>query len=175
MASRIVTPETFLDWPQDIHPERLFAAKHIQPGQTVLDLGCGRHKTEPWVIGVDLFVPTDVKASLDDLPFPDEFADIILARHSFEHCLNSVRALQEWRRVLKPRGEAVVILPDHACVDTMAPILSSNQHMHAFTADSFQDLVEAVDLFWVKWIGAVVPQWSFGAVLTYSPCQFRGD
>ncbi len=165
VASRIVTPETFKDWPQSEHPERLFAARYIQPWMTVLDLGCGLRKTEPWVIGIDLFVPTDFTASMDELPQADESVDVILSRHSFEHCLNSVKAIREWRRVLKLGGKAVVVLPDHGAVDTMQPILSAGKHLHAFSQESFGDLVKALVVFRVDWIGPVVSDWSFGAVL----------
>ncbi|MGC4038023.1 MAG: class I SAM-dependent methyltransferase [Chitinophagaceae bacterium] len=38
--------------------------------------------------------------------------DFILSCHSLEHVANPMKAVEEWRRVLKPRGLLVLVLPD---------------------------------------------------------------
>lgn len=38
--------------------------------------------------------------------------DFVLSSHSLEHVANPVKALKEWFRVLKDRGELILILPD---------------------------------------------------------------
>jgi SAM-dependent methyltransferase len=51
----------------------------------------------------------DVVAEGDDLPFPDEAFDFVLASHVLEHLPDPIRALQEWRRVA--RRYVFVVLP----------------------------------------------------------------
>jgi SAM-dependent methyltransferase len=42
----------------------------------------------------------------------DESYDFILSSHMLEHSANPLRALQAWRRVLKPTGSIVLLLPN---------------------------------------------------------------
>lgn len=44
----------------------------------------------------------------------DEAYDFLLASHVLEHVANPLKALQEWRRVLKPGGYALILLPNKA-------------------------------------------------------------
>lgn len=55
-----------------------------------------------------------VKADACNLPFPDDYADYILADCMIEHLemVDVIPALWEWRRVLKPAGELVVTTTD---------------------------------------------------------------
>ncbi len=49
-----------------------------------------------------------------DLPdVADHAYDFVLSSHSLEHIANPMRALLEWKRVVKPRGALIVILPDY--------------------------------------------------------------
>lgn len=77
-----------------------------------LHLGCG-DKRWPGFINVDLFGEYDIKADLKSLPFPDNYADEIVAIHVFEHFYRwEVQGvLDEWERVLKPGGKLVLELP----------------------------------------------------------------
>lgn len=42
----------------------------------------------------------------------DEAYDFILSSHCLEHIANPLRALREWRRVVRPGGHIILILPD---------------------------------------------------------------
>jgi SAM-dependent methyltransferase len=44
--------------------------------------------------------------------FPNEKYDFVLSSHSLEHTSNPVKALKEWRRVVKDSGTFVIVLPD---------------------------------------------------------------
>ena len=48
-----------------------------------------------------------------DLPMTsDQTYDFVLASHVLEHVANPLRALHEWKRVLRPQGVLLTILPD---------------------------------------------------------------
>ena len=158
----------FKDFPQETHPERLWVLKQLgEPaGRRILDIGCGTHKTLPEAIGVDVRPVTDYQASMDDaLPFERNSVDVIISRHSFEHVLNPVWALLEWRRIVKHNGKVIVVLPDHGTVDTHQEALSAGQHLHAYTMRSFLDLINYGRGFNSSLIEVVLEDWSFGSVL----------
>ena len=123
--------------------------KYIKSG-VVLDLGCGASKTIPDAIGVDI-VPkgemidqlqalsvADVTADVTvELPFEDNYADTIIARHILEHCVNAIGALKNWKRILKPGGRLIVAVPDSEVRNT---IILNPEHVHAFTSESLESL-----------------------------------
>ncbi|HSI62870.1 MAG TPA: methyltransferase domain-containing protein, partial [Candidatus Saccharimonadia bacterium] len=43
---------------------------------------------------------------------PDESQDFVIANHMLEHCVNPLRALQNFLRVLRPMGRMFISLPD---------------------------------------------------------------
>jgi SAM-dependent methyltransferase len=45
---------------------------------------------------------------------PDGSYDFILSSHNLEHFANPVKALKEWRRVTRPGGGMVLVLPNYA-------------------------------------------------------------
>jgi len=87
----------------------------------MLNLGCGNEILKGF-INVDIEGEKQkgfVKADVRDLPFPDNYADYILAREVLEHIplLNIMNVLVEWIRVLKPGGRIVITCP---CFSLMA-------------------------------------------------------
>lgn len=85
-----------------------------------LNIGCGRRIMPGWV-NVDVeqraTVPEGaeyVQSDVRKLPFPDNYADELMAIHVVEHFyLWEIGAvLAEWHRVLKPRGKLVLECPD---------------------------------------------------------------
>jgi SAM-dependent methyltransferase len=120
-------------------------------GERVLELGCGGRLTVPHAVGVDLvprsertFRGQDSAASIvadvfSALPFEDEHADTIIARHIFEHAVDPVDVLVAWRRVLKPGGRLIVAMPN----EQLAPSIPMDvTHKHAWTPDAFRKLSE---------------------------------
>lgn len=45
------------------------------------------------------------------LPFADNQFDFVMSSHLLEHCPDTLRTLLEWRRVLRPGGRIVLVLP----------------------------------------------------------------
>lgn len=160
-------PPYFYDHEQETHPERLWAISNSPDPAAwiVLDVGCGTHKTLPAMIGVDVRPVSDRVGSMEKLPFADSTVRAVVSRHSFEHALDSILVLQEWKRALVPEGCATIVLPDAEAIPVMDPFYSSNEHMHAFSQSSFRNLIEATGMFRVIKLEVVVEDWSFGAVL----------
>ncbi len=156
--------------PQETHPERLFVLNEIkEPGAIIYDMGSSVRKTAQNVMGVDIEPVTDIKSDIQNLPMiKSDSADFVISRHSLEHVIDPVKALYEWRRILKPSGKILIVLPDHGAFDTLHPSLAQGAHLHAYTKESFKSLIDALPGFeFEKEPIAVVEGWSFGAVIGF--------
>lgn len=80
-----------------------------------LNLGCGKNYLDGFT-NIDFYDSTvaDVKMSVTDLKFESNVADEIQACQLIEHLghFNTIYALAEWFRVLKPEGLLVLETPD---------------------------------------------------------------
>lgn len=160
------------------HPERLAALPYCEYGRGI-DVGCGHRKTSERCIGVDI-VPqgekgsagcvkgkesaADICTSGDDLHmFKDNELDYVIARHNLEHYVDVVKTLQEWKRVLKPGGSLVIILPDEDGLNEIGrrSIDLDVTHEHSFTKDSIKNLIMLIGGLKVIKLEEVVKNWSF--------------
>lgn len=77
----------------------------------------------------------DVKADICNLPFEDNEFDVILCNHVLEHIPNDTKAMQELFRVLKPKGMAILQIPQDLSRE------------HTFEDDSITDRKERATIF----------------------------
>lgn len=125
-------------------------------GDVVIELGVGGVKTVENAIGVDripkgenipyLDVPSvaDVVQDVEDpLPFEDNYADCLVARHILEHVVDTVDTMKSWTRVLKKGGQLIIAVPNEELTET---IVLNPEHVHAFTPDSLKHIGEAIGL-----------------------------
>ena len=138
-----------------------------------LDIGCGGSKISPETIGVDLVANgdmvgafggekavsmADIKASGDNLHMMEnDSMDYIVARHNIEHYSNPLKALREWRRVLKPGGKLGLTTPDDTKLNGMR---LDKTHKHSFNRESIKDMLGLIG-FKIKEMGGTANQWSF--------------
>lgn len=121
----------------------------------ILELGCGYRKTVPQAIGIDRipmgqkipyvngYSQADIVAEVEKLPFEDETATCIIARHVLEHCLDAVSTLKEWVRTLVKGGRMIISCPDERLFDSLP---ANPEHKHAFTSDSIKALCEMIGM-----------------------------
>lgn len=65
-------------------------------------------------VSADLASPlAEYSVDIHELPFPDASFDALLCSHVLEHVDDDRRAMRELRRVLRPRGWAIVMVPLH--------------------------------------------------------------
>ncbi len=156
----------------DEHPERLAVLEHLGDGR-VGEIGCGHRKTRHDFLGIDL-VPggqpgrvgnvrgkpsqADVAAHGDCLPLRDGALDSLVARHNLEHYVDVIGALQEWRRVVRPGGRLVAVVPDEERFDGSTLALDPT-HYHAFSEASLARLLPLTG-WTVREVGPCIEGWS---------------
>lgn len=120
-----------------------FVKKYInKPQLNGLDVCCGKNKVVSTTIGVDLFrgkreypfyeINPELVWDCLDLPFKNNTMDYIVCSHGLEHLENPIRAIKEWKRILKSCGLLIVIVPDARYHDVLK---ADPTHIHAFTPD----------------------------------------
>lgn len=111
--------------------ERLdFLLEHIQQGQKIVDVGCfdgfyteSLTKKGYDVVGVDRLKPIlertrridnssqYIHGFAEEMPFPAEFFDVGIYSHVLHHVFDPEKAVAEARRILKPKGKIIAIVP----------------------------------------------------------------
>lgn len=98
-----------------------------------IDIGCGDSpvgNAEPW----DL-VQGDAQymAGVPDLSF-----DWVFSSHCLEHIKDPHTALQNWWRILKPKGHLIVLVPDEDLYEQGKwPSTHNGDHKHTFTPGKY--------------------------------------
>lgn len=125
--------------------------RSLVKGGRVAELGCGPQKTVLDSVGIDRIpqgelIPYVARISVADitadisknLPIEDSCYDVVICRHILEHCIDSVKTLREWGRILKTGGQLIVAVPNEN-VSKSIPL--NPEHVHAFTPDSLKNLM----------------------------------
>jgi GT2 family glycosyltransferase len=101
----------------------------------------------------------DLTGDAANIPVANHSQDYLLGLHIFEHLVDPIAVLNEWKRVLKPDGKLIIVCPNHDQGDTM---MIDYTHLHAFTPVSLCRLlrlagweVMAVESFAIATFGVV--------------------
>ena len=151
--------------PQTTYPGKLcsylFHTFQMQKGQKFLEPGCGRGEflEEFNKLGLDCYgidvseysgsmcpdveVKKKVDLENDAWPFPDNYFDIIYNKSLMEHLRNPDRFLEEARRVLKPGGKIICLIPDWE--SNYKTYFDDFTHRTPFTSVSLSDIYKITD------------------------------
>jgi ubiquinone/menaquinone biosynthesis C-methylase UbiE len=112
---------------------------------------CDFSRDTTWTIHADAFTFSPKKApgknifcDASDLScIPDNSYDFILSSHNLEHFANPVKALHEWKRVIRRGGALIVLLPNHSRTFDHRRSPTTVDHMFA----DFENETPETDLF----------------------------
>jgi len=130
--------------------EKLVNPNEFPDKRLVLDVGCCDatlrdffiSKGFSWV-GVDKDPKTlnVMKASMEDMPFPDSSFDVVFSSHALEHTETPIAALREMCRVAKPGGLLFIVTP--ICCDYHL-FKCDKSHLLVPTKDQMRRLFEYI-------------------------------
>jgi SAM-dependent methyltransferase len=98
-------------------------APFVKAADTVLDFGCGGGTTlavldcaekvgvEPNPASRNVCAANGITAYASAADVPTGSVDVVISHHALEHCLSPIDVLRSLRRVLRPGGRAVFVLP----------------------------------------------------------------
>ena len=130
-------------------------ASLTDPSDAVLDIGCGNgsilrelrlrgyrnlHGLEISEYAIRRLQDEGIKMHfgvLPAIPLEDAQFDVVIASQVLEHVIRRKRLLREMRRVLKPRGQAFIFVPDNC----LGPI-SEREHVIKFNAYTLRKELE---------------------------------
>lgn len=113
-----------------------------------LDVGCGNDKAYPHFIGVDnggVFgrgQGESISSDIRDLSmFASGSMDFVFSSHALEDLEDTVGALTEWWRVIRPGGHLVLYLPHKSFYPNIGQPGGNPHHKHDFLP---QDIIAAM-------------------------------
>jgi len=149
-----------------MHKKMVRVLKHIQPGDTLLDVGCGigefivrlqdRFHT---LVGVDISQPEIEFAKkrignspnvflhcgeLESFHFPDEHFDVCLCLDVLEHVSTVFPLLQEIYGILRTHGDLIVTVPNWYDIIVSKFLNKNPQHVHTLTPWRWMGMLEKV-------------------------------
>lgn len=163
--------------PDELHPplverRRAFLLAHVQPGQRLLDLGCGEGdftaaaaRAGADAIGVDVAeralararrrhpdLRFELVAPHGPFPWDERTFDVVWASEVIEHVVDTARWLSEVRRVLALDGRLLLTTPDHGLARRLRLALGGfeehfdpcGDHLRFYTRRSLRALLDGL-------------------------------
>lgn len=142
-----------------------------QDAEMILDVGCGWGRELSRLknaVGIDFSLPflktaknyvknDVVLADAHYLPFACNSFDFIVASEVIEHLTHVTKVLDEFKRVLKPKGKLLIQTPNKTL--TLGKFISREKcgHIHEFTFPELKNLLEASGFKLLRRIGSTIP------------------
>jgi SAM-dependent methyltransferase len=114
---------------------RRWVRRHVNPDtQVVVDVGCGNHRIDEDVIGLDLvdYEAVDIVCDLRTLPFRPDSVDAFVSRGLLEHVPDPARVVAELARCTRPGGKGLHLIP------FLFPFHASPHDFHRYTHKGLQ-------------------------------------
>jgi SAM-dependent methyltransferase len=119
---------------------------YVRPTDVVLDFGCGggflinrlrcrqRIGVEPSTVARAHAASLGLTVYASTAGVPDETADVVISNHALEHVEHPLEELRALRRVLKPGGRLVLVVPIDDWRSQRAPLQEDpNHHLYTWT------------------------------------------
>ncbi len=90
--------------------------------------------------------------------FKDNSLDYVISRHCLEHFQDPIKAILEWKRVLKIGGILGVSMPDDSLCNSIS---LDPSHKHVFTPISFERIINLIGQFQIIKIKQIPETCSF--------------
>ena len=150
--------------------ERIIQEANPQPGQKIIDVGCGtgwavkeivRRVPEAKTYGIDISSEMIriaksgmknnsiefIQGDSENIPYADEFFDTVICSSSFHHYPRPVASLSEIRRIMKKNGHLYLL---ETCRDGFKPIIIHdliqkifrNDHMRYYATEELFRFLE---------------------------------
>jgi SAM-dependent methyltransferase len=154
--------------PDNANQERILATRSLIPSdvRTILDLGCGDGAVTNELVekGLDIFGADfsivalgfvkgkPLAASVDSIPFPDQYFDMVLCAETIEHLPDGVyeRTLSEIERVAK--RYIIISTPNNEYLPTSSikcencqKVFHRNMHVQVFSRDIHNSLFQVFE------------------------------
>lgn len=144
-------------WKLDKHKAD-FLSLYIKPTDTVLDFGCGRGRILSYVpcakrYGLEINpVPAadardaGLEVFNDPADIPEGLVDVVMSNHCLEHIINVHEKIADFKRILKPGGRVVLVVPAENPGSRFFKRWKPHdmdQHLYSWTPLSFGNLVQA--------------------------------
>ena len=135
-----------------------FLSQYIKPSDEVLDFGCGRGGilskiscAKRYGLEINPAPAADARANgleifSDPKDIPDHCVDVVMSNHCLEHIINVHEIIADFKRILKPGGRLVLIVPGEKPNSRFFNHWHANdmdKHLYAWTPLAFGNLVSA--------------------------------
>jgi len=150
------------DHPYNKYEEKIESV--LSPSFTILDAGCGR--TAPILrkfkdkaqklVGVDLEDPSDiqdevtyVKGNISDINIPSDSVDVVISRAVLEHVEDADLVFEELKRVLKPGGSFIFLVPnEYDYVALAAKVIPNRYHKKIVAKTEGRDMEDVFPTYY---------------------------
>lgn len=175
-----------LDSPRHVRAEFRRVAELVQPGEKVLDVGCGEATLAPYLahatyVGLEPHAhATAAKSGIrcetiaqHAASHPDEY-DVVCASHVIEHVSDPLGFARDLAQCVKPGGHLCIVVPSRVSALTEIPNFVLNappNHLSWWSEDALQTLAHRLDLISealepvpfsfdsrIYWMGRVAPK-----------------
>lgn len=119
------------------------------PGTVYMDkFPAGRSTARRFIIG-----------DAGSIPFQDESFDFVISSHCLEHCPNTLKVLEEWKRVTRSNGVMFLILPHgERTFDRGRQFTTLEHHLE----DQLKGVDERDPTHWREFAEYSIPQYNHG-------------
>lgn len=100
-----------------------------------------------------------VTADASSLPFKDNSFSFVISSHCLEHCPNTLKVLEEWKRVILPNGVIFLILPHGERTFDRGRQLTTLEH---HVEDQTKGVDESDSTHWEEFAEYSIPQYDHG-------------